>query len=448
MKFHALRQIDNGRLHRSHQAHPVVAQALVAFVCVFAWLLAGCGGTEDSPSDSGCACATTEFCCLGSCLPLGTACHPIPGGNLDGAVADLRGSGAVDAKPAVDAKSGGDCTPRPTPGGEMATVVARCLDGGTVASCADGDSYKCNQPYMCQEWLDKEGSRYYAGCVTFTPCDPDEPPHCEGSVETQCSRELNTNIMFSPAGRLFASDCHTRFGPDSTCYVENDTTRCTYTPCNPEIDVVDTCHDDDSYEACGSDGKLRFGACGGTSFCVTNELSQGKAVCIPDVAVPSSSTENGVIACDGDLQVIAAYGYEYRQACGGPDTKICRVGGVGPVCAHVDAEPCDPDTFVQTCAGPSTYTGCSPFQGFTFGSSCIAQEGFTTIELPCDETTGRCVNWQGPCVDAAYARCDDSHRYALRCAPWEFMGSQGFMPYAEICNGCVDAPNGGSVTCQ
>src|SRR5262245_54286420 len=132
---------------------------------LLALLAAGCG----APPPGACVCATTEFCCLGACLPLGSTCPPTDGG------------------PPLDAPAPPDCEPRPVPGGGAASSSARCRDGG-VWWCT-GAPTPCNEGYECAEWLDPSGTIYRAGCIEAgrAVCDPSLGDACDGGDLLLCA---------------------------------------------------------------------------------------------------------------------------------------------------------------------------------------------------------------------------------------------------------------------
>lgn len=389
------------RIKRLHLDRQLAVGALSAVA--LALLSAGCNGTAVGPGDS---------------------------------VADLRSAGA-DMKPA------GDCSPRPTGNGGIASVVTRCLENGEVSSCDTGNSQPCVAGSVCREWFDRNGNQYYAGCtaIDLIPCDPEETvPRCEGSTEVNCDRSVQDPTL-APPGSLRTSDCAKTVSPTSTCFVEDGSTQCTATACHPESYVA-TCRADDSYYDCASDSRLYLEHCPAEQFCVVNDLTDGRAVCIVDGATPTSITQNGLVACDGELQVVVAYGYQYLAPCGG--TLVCRVGNAGPECVPADAASCNEATFVSVCVGPSLRTACTS-SGFTSTTYCgpgtFGGTGMPSIPSACDETTGTCVPTAScnPGIDVEV--CDPSHRYRLRCT--EFAEQ-----VAEICNGCVEDEGAGTVTCE
>ena len=393
-------------------------------------LLSGCPSASD-----GCECASSEFCCVGTCLPLGSRCPPVPDGMRDvGATADAF----VD--PPVDAAAVVNCGPRPIPGGGSAGSASRCM--GTAGWYCTGAPTACNAGYHCVEWLDTGVNQFRAGCIDThqVPCLPDDGNTCsDATTLLQCDASLQ-NPMFSPPGLGVPVDCVARYGADSICMTDETGAHCTTTACDPSTFVA-TCMAEDRFSTCAA-GTVGGQVCASSRTCLANDLTAPSATCIPRGAATSAtrSAERTVLGCTGTALFIAQYGYEWGETCG--SGQVCRGAGSSARCVAADAVPCDPATFVSSCADAIREMRCGS-DGHTALAYCGL--GFLSGSIPsaCDATTGRCVPRgfcsPGPTFDDSH--CDPTGRFALRC------NEEWLTTIAEPCAGCeVDAS--GALLCH
>jgi hypothetical protein len=397
---------------------------LACVLSVLPVFIAGC------PSSS-CECAASEFCCLGTCLPLGSTCPPVGDGSVgDGAVGDgAVGDASVDA-PAID------CGARPLPSGGSATSASRCM-GEAVWYCT-GTPTACNAGYHCVEWLDSSVGQFRAGCVgsDLVPCDPEAGNTCEGtSTLLVCSPAIG-DPRGTPPGLAVAVDCTDENGPDSSCLPDATGARCTTSSCDP-IGFLSRCVGDDRFSTCTPEGTTRYQLCGPDRSCLANDLTAPSATCIPRGAAMSTtrSAESTVLGCTGTALFIAQWGYEWGESCG--SGQVCRGAGSSARCVPEGAVPCDTGTFAPSCSDPITETRC--VDGYTADWYCGIGLLSGSVPSACDATTGACVPTEG-CGGPRAEHCDPTGRFRIHCE--DALGRQ----VAEPCASCrVDGT--GAVLC-
>lgn len=372
-------------------------------------------GACSDPVGPECACGAGQFCCLGTCQPLGTTCGAIDGGATDGHVADGGGlDGGFDA-------------------------------GGPV--CAS----PCNVGYECIEWADFSTGASHADCLPpgSVACDPSaSPPRCDGATRVVCD-PYGGFPESGPPGLERREDCRGEFGPSASCALAPDATgQCTGTSCDPATYAsrCDAARADVMLSCDATRGLVRFTTCLPEWRCLANEwtVATGGATCIPRIAVPTDGTATSEwtpLACDGtDAIHVEQYGYEWSERCRTGEACFTfppAVGGAPARCLPASTRTCDPATFVPTCdAAATSEQQC--VLGVVTPRYCGIGLVSGSIPSACDETLGACVP-TGSCSPTGYTpRCTADGRFRLTC------NTDWVRELAERC-ACTTGPTGGAV---
>ena len=352
--------------------------------------LAACG--DSAPA--GCACAATQYCCLGACQALGTVCG--------------RGDGGA----------GGDGQVVPPDGGGF---DAASDAGGPVCAAP------CNEGYECAEWTDPSTGATHTDCLPpgSVACDPmTDTAHCDGAAIVSC----RVNGFFpevGPPGFEDRYECTSLYGPTASCEVAAGTASCTGAACDPATFAgrCDTASDD-VILSCDARHFVRHDTCLPEWRCLVNEWTvadAGGATCIPRIAVPTGGTATSArmaLACDGaDAIHVEQYGYEWSERCRSGEacfTFPASVGGAPARCLPASTRTCDPATFDSSCDAPAT-SEQQCVLGVVTPRYCGVALVSGSIPSACDDATGACVPTDF-CPPTGYTpRCTADGRFRITC---------------------------------
>ncbi len=394
--------------------------------------------------DAACACEATEFCCLGLCQPLGTACGSAPDAGHDAPIDPC----SVDR-------------PRPDGSGD-AQQISLCATPGSVRDCASTTTRACPSGAPdCESWFDESTDRWAATCFEegASPCTADDPlARCEGNTLVYCNERSGE----SPPYRAVEIAC-TYYGPDAVC-VPGDggaIARCdipSAPACDRDTFVGDCTTDLAGTFTCGPLDRVVVSPCDAGDRCLDNTTTRaaGGVSCIPTDATPSAtgpSTSPSYLRCESPTSIrVEQFGYEWTEVCertlsfvsdgmGGYVEawidQACYAGTGGVRCEPVGTEHCDPATYTPSCNAEETIarscmgdllveTRCS-----TFG-----------LDYPCDPSTGQCAPVE-PCnaMFPFISRCVLGGTHHMVCH-----GTEG-IAVAEPCAGCVEV-SGGRTRCD
>lgn len=391
-----------------------------SLLCTSLVLVAGsCASEPPEPECVGCS--SSEFCCLGVCSPLGTACGGYDGGSdanvLAPADASVAGPDAFDR-----------CSLPP-----MATSVASVCVGNVATSCTNEEQMDCRR-LVCIDWTDTNGVGR-ASCA-----QPQETEACDfGTYAARCDGRMALHCVPThpgppdpewptPSGYVSRRDCHLH-APDAICRVVDGLPECfspTDVPCD-ERTYIDTC---DTY--CRS-GVVRPYLCPAGLRCVANEHTLHRPYCVPDSATPSSISMypgySGLRCVDERTIHVWRFGYEWDEVCTDFITgTVGRCFDAPPEDVHADC------IYGETC-DPSNYAGmmCLPdgFSRYCTDSWQVSVQECETLELsylgegPCDEASGACVVG-APCDATFVPYCLDG--YEIRCTGTRTTADNHFDP--------------------
>ena len=342
---------------------------------------------SDPPGEA-CDCGDGEFCCLDRCLPLGSVC-----GGVDGAVDEHDAEVTADAA-GLDA--GGDAGP--------------------------GCQLSCNPGYWCVGWTAPESGAYTEYCVDEgrSPCDPAEPPRCEGNTRIECQPQQRED---APPGLTLANDCAQLIGPDSTCREADGGAECSGTPCDADA-FVSRCEGDGFLWCDPARGLVRLQPCFDDQYTCREVALEGCAgpTCIPRVAIEAgdATCERVGLSCDGEALRLQQFGWEWSEQCFAPALERCfelTADDGGPQCLSRDTVLCDPDAYAAECiddamAERTCEHHSDPGPWVVTETACGAIGGLPSA---CDEQTGRCYPTQPCYLPEFYPQCSPDGRFLIQC---------------------------------